>query len=149
MDCWRGKNHVLAWQLDPVHLIWTTIGMDMVFDPKNKPTDFFIFLKIQDGGLRSKEQNRPNFTPQIIFRLGIWIPFIGFVMNILIELETSLRKNFSFISKSKMAAGGQKLIFDKISAQKSHFGLANGSRSSDLDKIWQEHTNRPWNKPTE
>ena len=35
---------------------------------------------------------------------------------------------------------GQKLNFDKISAQKSHFDLANGSCSSDLDKIWQEHT---------
>ena len=57
--------------------IWTKIGMDMVFDPKNKPTEeFFIFLKIQDGGLRSKVQNRPNLTPQITFRLGICIPFV-------------------------------------------------------------------------
>ena len=36
--------------------------------------------------------------------------------------------------------GGQKLNLNKISAQKSHFSLANGSRSSDLNKILQEHT---------
>ena len=75
--CWGGKNHILAWQLDPVHPIWTKIGMDMVFDPKNKPTEeFLIFLKIQDGGLRSKVRNQPNLTPEIIFPLGIWIRFV-------------------------------------------------------------------------
>ena len=57
-----------------------------------------------------------------------------------LTLGTSLWKNFSFFLKSKMAAGGQKLNFDIISAQKSHFGLANGSLSSDLDKIWQADT---------
>ena len=36
---WGGKNHILAWQLDPVHPIWTKIGMDLVFDPKNKSTE--------------------------------------------------------------------------------------------------------------
>ena len=48
------ENHILTWQLlDPVRPIWTKISTDMVFDPKNKPTDeFLIFLKIQDGGLR-------------------------------------------------------------------------------------------------
>ena len=52
---WGGKNHVLAWQSDPIHPIWTKIGVGMIFDHGNKPTeDFFIFLKIQDGGLRSK-----------------------------------------------------------------------------------------------
>ena len=43
-----------------------------------------------------------------------------------------------------MAAGGQKLKFDIISAQKSNFGLANGSFSSDLDKIWQADTTQPY-----
>ena len=46
------------------------------------------------------------------FLLGIWIPFIGFSQNLAwtyyLTLGTSLRKNFSFFSKSKMAAGGQK-----------------------------------------
>ena len=46
------------------------------------------------------------------FLLGICIPFIGFRQNLAwtyyLTLETSLRKNFSFFSKSKMAAGGQK-----------------------------------------
>ena len=49
-----------------VQPIWTNNGMDIVFDSKNKPTkEFLIFLKIQDGGLRSKVQNRSNLTPQI------------------------------------------------------------------------------------
>ena len=48
--CWGGKNHILAWHLDPVHLLWTEFGMDIQVDPRNKPVgDFFIFLKIQDG----------------------------------------------------------------------------------------------------
>ena len=41
-----------------------------------------------------------------------WIRFMGFRQNLAwtyyLTLETSLRKNFSFFSKSKMAAGGQK-----------------------------------------
>ena len=32
-------------------------------------------FEIQDGGRRSKDQNRPNLTQQITFWLGIWIPF--------------------------------------------------------------------------
>ena len=87
----------------------TKIGMDMVFDPKNKPTEeFFIFLKIQDGGLRPKVQNRSNLTLQITFWLGIWIRFIGSRQNLAwtyyLTLGTTPRKNFSFFSKSKMAA---------------------------------------------
>ena len=63
--CWGGKNHIFAWHLDPVHLIWTKFGMDKQVDPRNKPVgEFFIFLKIQDGRLRSKVQNRPNMTLQ-------------------------------------------------------------------------------------
>ena len=45
----------MAWHLDPVHLIWTKFGMDILVDPRNKPVEgFFIFLKIQDGRRRSK-----------------------------------------------------------------------------------------------
>jgi hypothetical protein len=136
------KNHILAWHLDPVLLIWIKFGMDILVDPRNKPMEeFFIFLKIQDGRLRSKVQNRPNLTLQITFRLGIWIRFIGFRQNL--TLGTSLCKKFSFYSKSKMAARGQKLNFDIISAQKLHFGLANRFLSSDLDKSWQADTNQP------
>ena len=47
---WGEKNHVLARHLDPVCLIWTKFGMDILVDPRNKPAEeFFIFLKIQDG----------------------------------------------------------------------------------------------------
>ena len=73
-----------------------------------------------------------------------WIRFIGSRQNLAwtyyLTLGTSLWKNFSFFLKSKMAAGGQKLNFDIISAQRLHFGLANGSLSSDLDKIRQADT---------
>ncbi len=65
----------------------------------------------------------------------IWLTFR---MDILVDPRNKPVEEFFL--KSKMAAGGQKLNFDKISAQKSHFGLANGSLSSDLDKIWQAYT---------
>jgi hypothetical protein len=49
--------------LHPVHRIQTKFGMDILLDPRYKPAEeFFIFLKIQDGRLRSKVQNRPHFT---------------------------------------------------------------------------------------
>ena len=129
---WGGKNHIFAWHLDPVHLIWTKFGMDKQVDPRNKPVgEFFIFLKIQDGRLRSKVQNRPNLTLQITFRLGIWIRFIGFRQNLAwtyyLNQGTSLRKNFSFFAKSKMAAGSQKSKIGKILPHKSHFGSSFGS----------------------
>ena len=70
-------NHIWARHMDPIHQIWTKFGMDIPLDPRNKPVEaFFIFLKIQDGRRRSKVQHRPNFTPQITFRLRIWIRFI-------------------------------------------------------------------------
>ena len=130
--CCGGKNHIFLNNSDPVHPIWTKLGMDILLDIRNKPVgEFLIFLNIQDCRLRSKVQNRPNLTLQITFRLGIWIRFIGFRQNLAwthyLTLGIILWKNFSFLSKSKMAAGGQKLNFDIISAQKSHFGLANGS----------------------
>ena len=42
-----------------------------------------------------------------------------------------------------MAAGGQKLNCDIILLQKSHFGLANRSGSSNLDKMYQADTTQP------
>ena len=92
--------------------------MGILHDPRNKPAEeFFIFLKIQVGRRRSKVKNRSNLTPQITFRLRIWIRLIRFGQYLAwayyLTLETSLRKNFSFFSKSKMAAGGQ-------SAEDSH-----------------------------
>ena len=43
-----------------------------------------------------------------------WMRFIGFRQNLAwtyyLTLGTSLRKNFSFFSKSKMAPGGQKFV---------------------------------------
>ena len=94
----------------PVHSIWTKDGKDMVFDLQNKPTEYFlIFLKIQDGGLRSKVQNRPNLTPQITFRLGIYIPFIRFGQDLawtyFLALQTSLPKKFLIYRKIQDGGG--------------------------------------------
>ena len=91
--------------------------MDILLDPSNKPAQqFLIYRKIQDGPRGSKVQNLPNLTSQITFRLGIWIWFIRFGHNLawtyFLTLQTSLRKNFSFIAKSKMAAGGQRSKID-------------------------------------
>ena len=61
-------------------------------------------------------------------------------MNILLDHSNKPAKNFSFIAKSNMAAGGQRSKIDQIWPHKSHFGSAFGPRSSDLDKIWHEHT---------
>ena len=45
-----------------------------------------------------------------------------------------------------MAAGGQSSELNHIWPHKSHFGSAFGSCSSDLDKIWHEHTTCPFKK---
>ena len=81
---WGGKiTFGLGMHLDPVHPILTKIGMDMVFDPKKQAYGRILdFFKIQDGGLRSKVQHQPNLTPQITFRLRIWILFIRFGQNL-------------------------------------------------------------------
>ena len=109
--------------------------------------NFIFYRKIQDGRQGSKVQNRPNLTPQITFRLSIWLPFIRFgqilAWTYYLTLKTSLRKNLSFIAKSKMAAGGQRSKIDQIWAHKSHFGLILGYISSDFDKIWHGHTTWP------
>ena len=76
-------NHFSAWHLNPVHLIWIKFGMDILLDHKNKSAqEFLINRKIQDGRQGSKVQNRPNLTPPILFRLGIWLLFIRFGQNL-------------------------------------------------------------------
>ena len=142
-------NHILARHLVPVHQIWTKFCMNILLDPLNKPAQqFLIYRKIQDGRWGSKVQNLPNLTSQITFRLGIWIWFIRFGQNLawtyFLTLQTSLRKNFSFIAKSKMAAGGQRSKIDQNWLHKSHSGLAFEARSSDLDKVWHGHTTWPY-----
>ena len=82
--------------------------MHILLDPQNKSVpEFFIYRKIQDGRQWSKVQNRPNLTPQITFRLGIWFPFIRFWLNLVwtyyLTLQTSLRNNLALIAKCKMA----------------------------------------------
>ena len=67
-----------------------------------------------------------------------WTHYLG--------LETSLRKNFSFFSKSKIAAGGQRSEIAQIWPHKSHAGSAFRSSLSDLDNIWHGHTT--WHDPT-
>ena len=89
-----------------------------------------------------------KFRLKITFLLGIWIPFIRFGQNLAwtysLTFQTSLRKDVSFIAKSKMAARGQMSKIDQIWPHKSHFSSAFGSRSSDLDKIWHKHTSWPY-----
>ena len=119
--------------------------MDILLDPRNKPAkEFFIFLKIQDGRRRSKICDALYFFN--VFAIT-WIRFIGSRQNLAwtyyLTLGTSLRKNFSFFSKSKMAAGGQKSKIGQILPHKSHFGSSFGSGSSDLDQIWQVDTTQP------
>ena len=63
-----GKSHTLALQLVAVHPIWTKIGLDMVFDSKNKPMEeFLIFLKVQDGRRCSKLNFDNVFTQKSHF----------------------------------------------------------------------------------
>ena len=133
---WREKSHFCN-NLDPVHWIQTKFGMDILLDPRNKPAkEFFIFLKIQDGRRRSQICDAFHFFN--VFAI-IWIRFIGSRQNLAwtyyLTLGTNLRKNFSFFSKSKMAAGGQKSKIGQILPHKSHFGSSFGSGSSDLDQI--------------
>ena len=124
--------------------------MHILLDPQNKSVpEFFIYRKIQDGRQWSKVQNRPNLTPQITFRLGIWFPFIRFWLNLVwtyyLTLQTSLRNNLALIAKCKMAGGrGQRSKIIQIWRHKSHFGWAFESRLSDLDTIWHEHTSCPY-----
>ena len=90
----------------PVHRIQTKFGMNILLDLRNKPAEeFFILLKIQDGRLRSKICDTLYFFN--VFAITS-IRLIGSRQNLAwtyyLTLGTTLRKNFSFSSKSKMAA---------------------------------------------
>jgi hypothetical protein len=75
-------NYILAQLTVLICLILTKFGMDILLDSKNKSEqEFLIYGKIQDGRQGSKVQNRPNLTPQTLFRLGIWLLFIRFGQN--------------------------------------------------------------------
>ena len=91
-----------------------------------------------------KGPKQPNWTPQSIFRLDIWISFIRFGQNLawtyFLTLQPSLSKNLSVSAKSKVATRGQRSKMDQIWPHKSHFGSAFRSRLLDLDKIWYKHT---------
>ena len=91
-----------------------------------------------------KGPKQPNWTPQITFRLSIWISFIRFGQNLawtyFLTLQLSLSKNLSVSAKSKVAARVQRSKMDQIWPHKSHFGSVFRSRLLDLDKIWHEHT---------
>ena len=123
--------------------------MDIQLDPSNKPAqEFLIYQKIQDGRRGSKVQNRPNLTPQITFRLGIWFSFIRFGQNLAwtyyLTFQTHLHKNFSFIIIFKMAARGLKVQNLPNLNPQITFQLAFGFRSSDLDKTRHEHSTWPF-----
>ena len=131
-------NHNSAPHLDPVHLIWTIFGKHIQLDPRNKPfEDFFIFLLNPRWPLAVKGPKSATFyhtnhiSAQHLDRVHpIW-PI--FDMGILLDpRNTPGGFLFSFFSKSKMAAGGQKLNLDIISAQKLDFVLANVSLSFDF-----------------
>ncbi len=75
-------NYILAQLTVLICLIFTKFGMDILLDSKNKSEqEFIIYGKIQDGRQGSKVQNRPNLTPQTLFRLSIWLLFIRFGQN--------------------------------------------------------------------
>ena len=63
-----------------------------------------------------------------------------FGMDILLNLKNKPVEEFFFFLKIQdgRRAGGQKLNFDKISAQKSPFGLANGSWQMDLYRVQKQ-----------
>ena len=97
---------------------------------------------------RRRGRIRRRRGPHKINVFGITrIRFIWFGLNLAwtynLTLETSPRKNFSFFSKSKMAAGGEKSKIGQILPHKSYFGSSFGSGSSDLDQIWQVDTTQP------
>ena len=77
-----------------------------------------------------------------------WIRLIGSRQNLAwtyyLTLGTSLRRNFSFFSKSKMTTGGQKSKIGQILPHKSHFLQYLGSGSSDSDKILHGHNTWPF-----
>ena len=98
---------------DLVHLIWTKFGMDILIDPRNKPTEeFLIFLKIQDDGLRSKVQIDQIWPNKLHFgsAFGSGSSDLDNIWHGHTTLGTSLPILFTFL-KILMAAGGQNLNF--------------------------------------
>ena len=95
-------NHFSAWHLNPVHLIWTKFGMDILLDHKNKSAqEFLINRKIQDGrhsGVKCPKLTK--FDPTITFRLGIWYMdlvhqiWTKFGMNILLDSSNKFEQEF-------------------------------------------------------
>ena len=79
-------NHISAWHLDPVHLIWTKFGVEILLDLRKKHIfSFYSKSKMATGDQKLnlyKNQNQPNLTPQITFQLGKWILFIWFGQNL-------------------------------------------------------------------
>ena len=86
---------------------------------------------------KKKKRRSTKWGAKITFRHGILIPFIQFGQNfawkyyLTHSTQTSLCKNFSFITKYKMA-------------HKSHFSSSFESRSSDYHKIKYGHTSWPY-----
>ena len=69
------------------------------------------FITGRKGERERKRKGRGPSKINVFAKTCIW--FIGFRQNLTwtyyMTLGTNLRKNFSFLSKSKMAAGGQKI----------------------------------------
>ena len=133
-----------------IRLVWFGLNLAWTynFTLETSPRKNFSFSsksKMAGGG--QKFQNRSNLTPQITFRLRIWNRRIRFGQYLACTyywtLETTLWIFFSFISKSKMATGGQKSKIGQILPHTSHFGSSFGSGSSNLDQIWQVNTTQP------
>ena len=150
----RNQNRKLYPQIIPVYQIWTKIGMSMLVTPKNEPIEeLLIFLKIQDGGLWSKVQNRPNLTSQITFQLSISIPFIRFGQNFAwtykLTLETKLRKKFTFFWNSRWPPAAKNWISTKFRL-KNHISAW---QTDPVHPIWTKFGRHilfdPRNKPTE
>jgi hypothetical protein len=112
-------NHISAQHLDLVHQILTEFGMDILLDLSNKLAKRISHLSLNPRwppGVKGPKLTK--FTPQITFRLGIWISFIRFGQNLawtyFLTLHTSLCKNISVSTKYKMAAGGQRSKMTKF-----------------------------------
>ena len=95
-----GSRQNLAW------IYYLTLGTSL-----RKNFSFFSKSKMAAGG--QKFVTRYTYECFCNFFAITSIRFIGFRQNLAwtyyLTLGTSLRRNFSFFSKSKMAAGGQKL----------------------------------------
>ena len=41
--CWGGENRIFAWYLNPIYLIWTKFGMDILVYPRHNHVEDFYF----------------------------------------------------------------------------------------------------------